>query len=72
MSLWQSYRNLAPRTRTLFGLGIMAWAGIGLLVSDQAEEKFALKATDADKEKLSRALPKIHPVDGDGGLIKDK
>jgi len=63
MSLWQSYRNLAPQTRLLLGLGIMGWAGIGMLVSGQAEKAFNMVPTDKDKENLEEVLPKVRVVE---------
>lgn len=63
MSLWQSFRNLQPRTRLYIGLGTMAWAGLGLLLSDKAEEVFGLKPTEKDKESLKDVLPRLRRVD---------
>ncbi|KAF6234488.1 hypothetical protein HO173_007113 [Letharia columbiana] len=63
MSLWQSFRNLQPRTRVYFGLGTMAWAGLGLLLSDKAEKFFELKPTEKDKEGLKDLLPRVRRVD---------
>ncbi len=45
------------------GLGTMAWAGLGLLLSDKAEEAFGLKPTEKDKEGLKDLLPKVRRVD---------
>ncbi|KAI9755885.1 MAG: hypothetical protein M4579_004098 [Chaenotheca gracillima] len=64
MSLWQSYSNLKPRTRLVFGLGVIGWAGVGLLLSDQVEKGMGLVATPEDKERLTSALPKITVVEG--------
>lgn len=44
----------------------MAYAGIALYLSDQAEETFDLKATEADRQKLKDLLPKITPVERRG------
>lgn len=63
MSLWQSYRNLAPKTRLILGGGIMAWGAFGLFVSDKAEQAFGLVPTEQDKEKLQDSIPKIHFVE---------
>lgn len=70
MSIWQKYRSLAPRTRVLIGVGIMGYAGLGLLLSDTAEEKFGLVPTEKDKEELDRIIPKIKLVDRDDTLTK--
>jgi hypothetical protein len=63
MSLWQSYRNLAPRTRLIIGGGIMAYAAFGLLASDQAEKLLGWTATEEDRRRLKEELPKVHVVD---------
>jgi pyrroline-5-carboxylate reductase len=52
MSLWQSYRALAPRTRLFIGGGIMAYAAFGLLASDQAEQLLGWTATEEDRKRL--------------------
>lgn len=59
----RSFRNLQPRTRLYIGLGTMAWAGLGLLLSDRAEEVFGLKPTEEDKEGLKDLLPKVRRAD---------
>jgi len=41
----------------------MAWAGLGLFLSDKAEEKFGLKATEKDREELQGVLPRLRRVD---------
>jgi hypothetical protein len=41
----------------------MAYAAGALYLSDRAEEKFGLKATEEDKENLRKALPKITTVE---------
>ena len=41
----------------------MAYAGVGLFLSDKAEEKFGLTPTEKDREELRNALPKITTVD---------
>jgi hypothetical protein len=43
----------------------MGYAIAGLYLSDTAEEKFGMKATDEDREKLREMIPKIHTVDKD-------
>lgn len=63
MSLWQSYRNLTPRTRLIIGGGVMAYAAFGLLASDQAESLLGWTATDKDRKRLKEDLPKVLVVD---------
>jgi hypothetical protein len=41
----------------------MTYAGMGLFLSDKAEEKFGLTPTEKDMEELRGALPKITAVD---------
>ncbi len=40
--LHRSSRSLQPKTRLYFGVGMIAWSGLGLLLSDKAEEVFNL------------------------------
>lgn len=47
----------------------MTYAIAGLYLSDTAEEKFGMKATDEDKAKLRQMIPKIHTVDKDKSPI---
>ena len=63
MSLWQSYRTLAPRTRLFIGGGIMAYAAFGLLASDQAEQLLGWTATEEDRKRLKEEMPKVLVVD---------
>lgn len=63
LTLHRSFRNLQPRTRLYIGLGTMAWAGLGLLLSDKAEEVFGLKATEKDREELQGVLPRVRRID---------
>lgn len=57
------YRAITPKTRIMIGVGVMAYAGAGLLLSDKAEEKLGLTPTDKDLAELREALPKISIVD---------
>lgn len=57
------YKNIAPKTRMIVGVGIMAYAGLGLFLSDRVEEKFGFTPTEQDKEDLQRAMPKIITVE---------
>lgn len=43
----------------------MGYAAFGLYASDAAEKHFDLTPTEADKERLDRAIPKIRLVDKD-------
>ncbi|KAF2201059.1 hypothetical protein GQ43DRAFT_472109 [Delitschia confertaspora ATCC 74209] len=63
MSLWQKYRGISPKTRILIGCGIMAYAGVALVLSDKAEEKFGLVPTEKDKEELQRVIPRITTIE---------
>ncbi|RYO27097.1 hypothetical protein AA0113_g308 [Alternaria arborescens] len=63
MSVWQWFKGIPPKTRMIIGVGVMAYAGAGLYISDRAEEKFGLVPTDKDREELRDALPKITPVE---------
>ncbi|KAF2489264.1 hypothetical protein BU16DRAFT_176640 [Lophium mytilinum] len=71
MSLWQKYRALAPRTRMLIGAGVVAYAGLGIFLSDVAEQKFDMVPTEKDKEELRSVIPKIRLVDRDDVLSRD-
>jgi hypothetical protein len=57
------YRAITPKTRLMIGVGVMAYAGAGLFLSDKAEEKFGLTPTEKDLEELKGVLPKITTVD---------
>ena len=66
----RSYRNLQPRTRLLLGLGLMGWAGLGILISDQAEKAFGMVPSEKDREELEKVVPRVRFVEreaGDGG-----
>ncbi|GJP90432.1 hypothetical protein CBS63078_3309 [Aspergillus niger] len=56
MSFWSSYRSLSPKTRALFGIGVMAWASIGLWVSPQVENAMGMAPTKEEQEELDRKL----------------
>jgi len=43
----------------------MAYAGFGLLMSDQAEKVFGMTPTETDKENLDSVIPKVRIVDKD-------
>ena len=59
----RKYRSIAPKTRILLGVGVMAYASIALVLSDKAEEKFGLVPSEKDKEELEKVIPKIIPID---------
>ncbi|PWY73723.1 hypothetical protein BO70DRAFT_398943 [Aspergillus heteromorphus CBS 117.55] len=56
MSFWSSYRSLSPKTRALFGIGVMAWASIGLWSSPQVENAMGMAPTKEEQEELDRKL----------------
>ncbi|KAL4784399.1 hypothetical protein BJX76DRAFT_357129 [Aspergillus varians] len=56
MSLWSSYTSLAPKTRALFGVGVMAWASIGLWTSSQVEQAMGMVPTAEERAELDRGL----------------
>ncbi|KAL1955261.1 hypothetical protein VTO42DRAFT_8859 [Malbranchea cinnamomea] len=56
MSLWKSYRALSPRTRLFFGVGLMAYAAVGLWMSPTIEEKLGMVPTPQEQEELDRKL----------------
>lgn len=51
-----SYKNLSPRTRLLFGIGLMAWAGIGMTASPQIESALGLVPTEQQKGELEKKM----------------
>jgi hypothetical protein len=63
LTLCRRYLALNRRTRIIIGLGVVAYAGVMLYLSDQAEETFGLKATEEEQKKLRDMLPKVYTVD---------
>ncbi|EOA83840.1 hypothetical protein ACJQWK_00766 [Exserohilum turcicum] len=63
MAVWQWFKSMQPKTRMFIGVGVMAYAGAGLYLSDVAEEKLGFTPTEKDKEELRDALPKIAAVE---------
>lgn len=62
-----TYRSLTPKTRALFGVGVMAWATIGLWTSPQVENALGMQATKDEQEALDRQLAvRISRVGGEG------
>ncbi|KAI4609389.1 hypothetical protein J4E81_007605 [Alternaria sp. BMP 2799] len=55
--------NIPPKTRMIIGVGVMAYAGAGLYISDKAEEKFGLTPTEKDREQLQDVIPKISIIE---------
>ncbi|KAF4215348.1 hypothetical protein CNMCM8980_006797 [Aspergillus fumigatiaffinis] len=51
-----SYRSLTPKTRALFGVGVMAWASLGLWFSPQVENAMGMVPSAEEKEELERKL----------------
>lgn len=47
----------------LLGVGIMAYAGAGLLLSDKLEEKLGYVPTEEDKKELEKAMPSISVIE---------
>ncbi|KKZ63803.1 hypothetical protein EMCG_01907 [[Emmonsia] crescens] len=56
MSLWSSYRNLSPRTRLLFGAGLMAYATAGMWWSPKVEEALGMAPSQEEQAELERKL----------------
>ncbi|KAI4657171.1 uncharacterized protein J4E79_007787 [Alternaria viburni] len=63
MAVWQWFKNIPPKTRMIIGVGVMAYAGAGLYISDKAEEKFGLTPTEKDREQLQDVIPKISTIE---------
>ncbi|KAJ4337507.1 hypothetical protein N0V87_004653 [Didymella glomerata] len=63
MGVWQWYRGLAPKTRMFMGVGIMAWAGFGLLVTNEIEKRFDMTPDEKDYEEVRQLVPKISTVE---------
>jgi hypothetical protein len=47
----------------IIGVGVMAYAGAGLYISDKAEEKFGLTPTEKDREQLRDVIPKVSTIE---------
>lgn len=45
------------------GVGIMAWSGFGLLVTDQIEKRFDMTPDEKDYEEVRQLVPKISTVE---------
>ncbi|KAI4213548.1 MAG: hypothetical protein LQ351_003772 [Letrouitia transgressa] len=68
MSLWRSFRALRPRIRVYIGVGVMVYAGLGLVATDKAEEKFGMVATEEDRKALGEMVPRVGRWDSSRGL----
>lgn len=55
-SPFSTYRSLTPKTRALFGVGVMAWATIGLWTSPQVESALGMQASKEEQEALDRQM----------------
>ena len=66
------YRSLSSQTRLLIGVGIMGYAGIGMLLSDRVEAAFGMVPTEQEKDKLSDALPKFKVMDKNDVQIRGR
>ncbi|KAL4975799.1 hypothetical protein BDW66DRAFT_151530 [Aspergillus desertorum] len=51
-----SYKSLSPKTRAIFGVGVMVWASIGLWTSSQVEQAMGMVPTEEEKAELERKL----------------
>ncbi|KAI1925728.1 hypothetical protein LOZ58_004929 [Ophidiomyces ophidiicola] len=60
----RSYRNLSPRTRMIFGFGLMGYASFGLWSESRVEKTLGMVPSEAEKEELDKHISvKIHSVD---------
>ncbi|KAH8592895.1 hypothetical protein B0O99DRAFT_689112 [Bisporella sp. PMI_857] len=64
-NILRSFLNLSPQTRIVLGTGMLAWGTIGLYLTDKAEKNMGLEATQADKDALRAAIPRIVQVEKD-------
>ncbi|KAG0129249.1 hypothetical protein HOY82DRAFT_488357, partial [Tuber indicum] len=60
------YKSLSTKTRLIIGGGVILYAGVGLLLTDVAEEKFDLVPSEEDKRQLKELVPKVRVVDREG------
>lgn len=51
-----SYKSLSPKTRAVFGIGLMAWASLGMMISPQVEKTLGMVPSEQEKEELERKL----------------
>ena len=50
----------------LIGLGIIGYSGMGIVISNGAEKRFGFVASEEEKERLRRIIPKFTTIDRDG------
>lgn len=63
---YSSYRGLSPKTRALFGIGVMAWAGIGLWTESKVESALGMQPSKEEQEALDRQMAvRVSRVGGD-------
>ena len=53
---FRSYTSLNPRTRALFGLGLIGWASIGLWTSPQVEGVLGMVPSQQEQDELERKM----------------
>ncbi|RDW90665.1 uncharacterized protein DSM5745_02440 [Aspergillus mulundensis] len=53
---YSSYKALSPKTRAVFGLGVIAWASVGLWTSSEVEQAMGMVPTEQEKAELDRKL----------------
>lgn len=53
---YSTYRTLTPKTRALFGVGVMAWATIGLWTSPQVESALGMQPSKEEQDALDHKL----------------
>ncbi|KAK2737729.1 hypothetical protein FQN55_000944 [Onygenales sp. PD_40] len=64
MSFWTSYRNLSPRTRLLFGVGLVTYAAVGMWASPKVEETLGMVPSKEEQEALDRKMKvRVSPVE---------
>lgn len=59
----RKYVSLSPSTRLYIGVGMMAWAGLGITFTDSIGRAFGLNPKDEDREELTRALSAVRAAD---------
>ena len=59
----RSYKALAPKTRMLLGIGLMANAGLALQFSDRIEAALGMSPPPSERQKLQDILPRVSAVE---------
>ena len=57
-----AYKRLSPKSRLAVGVAVIAWGGVGLYISDRAEERLGYTPTEKDKADLRKYAPTITEV----------